>query len=82
MLDSITIPQRLLAAKAWHDRTHQFNNIYYFICRQDWIEQALNHVLENRGSFTAGIDRQTIADLSKPERQIAANSNNSRRTES
>ena len=69
MLDSITIPQRLLAAKAWHDKTHQFDNVYYFICRQDWIEEALNQVLDNKGSITAGIDSQTIANLSKPEDQ-------------
>lgn len=67
MLDSITIPQRLLAAKAWHDKTHRFDNIYYFICRQDWIEEALNQVLNNKGSGTAGIDGQTLADLDKPE---------------
>ena len=67
LLDNITIPQRLLAAKAWHDKTHQFDNVYYFICRQDWIEEALNQVLDNKGSITAGIDSQTIANLSKPE---------------
>lgn len=67
MLDSITIPQRLLAAKAWHDKTHRFDNIYYFICRQDWIEEALSQVLDNKGSGTAGIDGQTIADLHKEE---------------
>lgn len=68
MSDSkITIPQRLLAAKASHDKQHQFNNIYYFICRQDWIEEALNHVLSNEGSGTSGVDGQTVADLDKPE---------------
>jgi group II intron reverse transcriptase/maturase len=68
MLDSkITTPQRLLAAKAWHDKTHRFGNIYYFICREDWIQEALNQVLDNKGSGTAGIDGQTLADLGKQE---------------
>lgn len=71
MLGTITRPQSLLAAKALHDKTHRFNNIYYFICRQDWIEEALSQVLNNRGSGTAGIDGQTIADLKEPEQRTA-----------
>jgi group II intron reverse transcriptase/maturase len=70
-LDTITRPQSLLAAKAKHDRTHQFNNIYYFICRRDWIEEALSQVLDNKGSGTAGIDGQTIAGLREPEQKTA-----------
>jgi RNA-directed DNA polymerase len=67
LLDSITRPQSLLAAKAKYDKSHRFNNIYYFICRQNWIEEALRQVLANKGSGTAGIDGQTIRQLSKPE---------------
>jgi len=67
LLDTIVRPQRLLAAKAWHDKTHRFNNIYYFICRRDWIEEALKQVLDNKGSGTAGIDGQTVANLRKQE---------------
>ncbi len=70
MLDTIVRPQRLLAAKAKYDKSHQFNNIYYFICRQDWIEEALDQVLDNKGSGTAGIDGQTIADLQKQEQKM------------
>jgi hypothetical protein len=66
-LDTIVRPQRLLAAKAKYDKSHRFNNIYYFICRRDWIEEALKQVLNNKGSGTAGIDGQTIADLRKQE---------------
>ena len=67
MLDTIVRPQRLLAAKALHDKTHRFNNIYYFICRRDWIEEALKQVLDNKGSGTVGIDGQTVANLRKQE---------------
>ncbi len=71
MLDAVTRPQRLLAEKAKYDKSHRFNNIYYFIRRQDWIEKALNQVLDNKGSVTAGIDGETIESLRKPEEKLA-----------
>jgi hypothetical protein len=71
-LDTIVRPQRLLAAKALHDKTHRFNNVYYFICRRDWIEEALKQVLDNKGSGTAGIDGQTVANLRKQEEKPQA----------
>ncbi|BAY59167.1 reverse transcriptase (plasmid) [Leptolyngbya boryana NIES-2135] len=58
-MSDIIKTQRSLARKATHHRTHQFEDLYRLICREEWIRTALNHVLSNQGARTAGIDGVT-----------------------
>lgn len=51
--------QRSLALKATHQPAHRFNDLYRLMCRQEWIRNALDHVLSNQGARTAGIDGLT-----------------------
>jgi retron-type reverse transcriptase len=44
-------------------KDHRFEDLYHLICREDWIRAALEHVLSNLGSRTAGIDGITKDDL-------------------
>jgi len=48
--------QQGLARKAQANRTHQFDNLYHLLCKREWIEEALRHVLSNDGAGTPGVD--------------------------
>jgi RNA-directed DNA polymerase len=48
--------QQGLARKAEAQRAHRFEDLYHVICKREWIEEALRHVLDNDGSQTAGVD--------------------------
>ncbi len=58
-MSDIIKTQRSLARKATHHRTHQFEDLYRLLCREEWIHAALNQVLSNQGARTAGIDGVT-----------------------
>src|SRR5713101_637678 len=55
-MSDITKTQRGLARKAQANRDHQFEDLYHLICKREWIEEALQHVLGNDGAGTAGVD--------------------------
>jgi len=55
-MSDIIKTQRSLAIKAKYQKEHQFDHLYRLICRRDWIKDALDTILSNRGSKTAGID--------------------------
>ncbi len=55
-MSDIIKTQRSLAIKAKYQKEHQFDHLYRLICRQDWIKDALDTILSNQGSKTAGID--------------------------
>ena len=55
-MSDIIKTQQGLARKAEKDRTHHFEDLYHILCKREWIEEALQHVLDNDGSQTAGID--------------------------
>ena len=40
-------------------RGHRFHDLHHLICRRDWVEFALDAVLNNTGSRTAGVDGVT-----------------------
>jgi len=63
MYEHILKTQRSFARKAEAVKDHRFEDLYYLICREDWIRAALEHVLSNRGSRTAGTDGITKDDL-------------------
>jgi len=62
-MDAIKLTQYSFALKAKHNPEHRFRDLYHLICRQEWIEQALNAVLANRGAQTAGVDGVTRKDF-------------------
>lgn len=62
-MDDIQLTQHSFAVKAHHQPQHRFTDLYHLVYRQDWIEFALNTVLENEGSRTAGIDGITKKDF-------------------
>jgi group II intron reverse transcriptase/maturase len=52
--------QTSFARKAVNQPEHRFCDLYSLICSEAWIEKALDHVLSNQGSRTAGVDGVTI----------------------
>ena len=58
-MSDIIKTQRSLAIKAKFQKEHQFDHLYRLICRRDWITNALETILSNKGSTTAGIDGVT-----------------------
>ena len=55
-MNDILKTQRSFARKAQAKKMHRFEDLYHLICREDWLRQALQHVLSNQGARTAGID--------------------------
>ena len=68
-MNNILKTQRSFARKALAQETHRFENLYHLICREDWITQALQHVLANQGARTAGVDGMTKVNLKTEEAQ-------------
>lgn len=64
MLDTYIDPkvqrvQAMLYAKASHEPNVRFRRLHKYLNRRTWIRAAINHVMNNRGSRTAGIDGRT-----------------------
>jgi len=55
-MSDIIKTQQGLARKAETHKTHHFEDLYHLLCKREWIEEALQHVLDNDGSQTAGVD--------------------------
>ena len=55
-MSDIIKTQRSLAIKAKFQKEHQFDHLYRLICRRDWITDALETILSNKGSKTPGVD--------------------------
>lgn len=55
-MNDIRKTQVSFARKAQAQPTHRFGDLYHFVCRDDWLHEALCNVLSNTGSRTAGID--------------------------
>jgi RNA-directed DNA polymerase len=55
-MSDIIKTQQGLTRKAQANRTHRFEDLYFLLCKREWIEEALQHVLDNEGSQTPGID--------------------------
>jgi RNA-directed DNA polymerase len=70
-MSDIIKTQRSLARKATHHRTHQFEDLYRLMCREEWIRTALDHVLSNQGARTAGIDGATKKALVSETARVA-----------
>src|SRR5260221_2828964 len=55
-MSDIIKAQEGLARKAQADKEHRFRDLYHLLCKREWIEEALWHVLDNDGSQTPGVD--------------------------
>jgi RNA-directed DNA polymerase len=62
-MDDIQLTQRSFGVKAQHQPQHRFSDLYHLLYRADWIEYALDAVLSNTGSRTAGVDGITRKEL-------------------
>lgn len=70
-MSDILKTQKSFARKADAQPEHRFNDLYHLICRWEWLETALQHVLSNKGARTPGVDGITKDDLKTPEQQRA-----------
>jgi group II intron reverse transcriptase/maturase len=55
--------QESFARKAQAQPEHRFGDLYHLVCREEWLREALQAVLRNPGSRTAGIDGISRKDL-------------------
>jgi group II intron reverse transcriptase/maturase len=55
-MSDIIKAQQGLARKAQAQKDHRFNDLYHVLCKREWIEAALQHVLDNDGAQTPGVD--------------------------
>jgi len=68
-MDDIRKTQESFARKAQTQPEHRFGDLYHLICSADWIRFALEKVLSNPGSRTAGIDKISRRDLKEEEQK-------------
>jgi len=67
--------QAMLYAKASNEPGLRFKRLYKYLTKPEWVEAAIDRVLRNRGSRTAGIDGKTrSAYLDEGERAKPAKS--------
>src|SRR6266700_702255 len=55
-MSDIIKAQQGLASKAQADKGHRFRDLYHLLCKREWIEEALRHVLNNDGGHSPGVD--------------------------
>ncbi len=55
--------QSRLANYANSVKEHRFHALYDLLCRREWLEEALDAVLDNSGSKTAGVDGINLLDV-------------------
>lgn len=70
-MSDIIKTQRSFAVKAKHQPLHKFEHLYRLICQEGWISTALDAVLSNKGSRTAGIDGVTKKAFASQEAKAA-----------
>jgi len=68
MTADIIKAQQGLARKAQADKAHRFDDLYHLLCKREWIEEALQHVLDNDGSQTPGVDGMRWKDFNDAEK--------------
>jgi len=70
-MDDIRKTQESFARKAQMQLEHRFGDLYHLIYREDWLRNALEKVLSNPGSRTAGVDKISRRDLKEEEQKTA-----------
>ena len=66
-MDDITRIQRYFAQKAEAQPRYRFGDMYSLVWKPSFLEHALDCVLANKGSRTAGIDGVTVGNFQDPE---------------
>jgi len=61
--------QQSFARKAKAIAEHRFGDLYHLLTREEWLAQALKHVLSNKGAKTPGIDGISKKDLETQTQQ-------------
>lgn len=54
--------QAMLYAKASNEPEIRFKRLYKYLTKPEWVEAAIDRVLRNQGSRTAGVDGKTRSD--------------------
>jgi RNA-directed DNA polymerase len=67
-MSDIIKAQQGLARKAQANKAHRFDDLYHLLCKREWIEEALQHVLTNDGSHTPGVDGMSWKDFNDAEK--------------
>ena len=62
-MDDIIRIQRSFARKAQAQPDYRFGDFYSLVWKPSFLEVALDRVLANRGSCSAGIDGVTVRDF-------------------
>jgi group II intron reverse transcriptase/maturase len=70
-MNDILKTQQSFARKAVAHPEHRFEDLYHLVCRTEWLQQALRHVLANQGARTPGVDGVSKKDLDTPAKQAA-----------
>jgi len=70
-MDDIRKTQESFARKAQGQPEHRFEDLYHLICRTNWLTAALDEVLRNPGSRTAGIDGISRKHLNEESKRQA-----------
>ena len=66
-MDDITRIQEYFAQKAKAVPTHRFKDLYSLVWKRSFLEAALDRVLANRGSRSAGVDGTTASAFRDPK---------------
>lgn len=66
-MDDIIKIQRYFAQKAQNQPNHRFQDMHSLVWKTSFLTRALDHVLSNRGSRSAGVDGITITKFKEPE---------------
>lgn len=66
-MDDITKIQRCFAQKATAQPNYRFKDLYSLVWKSSFLTNALERVLKNKGSRSAGIDGVTLKEFEDPE---------------
>jgi RNA-directed DNA polymerase len=67
-MSDIIKAQQGLARKAQANKAHRFDDLYHLLCKREWIEEALRHVLNNDGGHSPGVDGMSWKDFNDAEK--------------
>jgi len=67
-MSDIIKAQQGLARKAQANKAHRFRDLYHVLCKREWIEEALRHVLNNDGGHSPGVDGMSWKDFNDAEK--------------